>query len=107
MTIAFSTNPSGGFDYPAGGGAGMAYQVGPYDSKWNEVRDCEGSLLYMVNKRARQIYRIAAGYMSGPASLFLGDNVTGSSKGKRWKNCAGDFQKRFHYDMWIFERRGK
>lgn len=58
----------------------MAYQVETYDSKWNEIRSETGSLLYWANRRSKQIFRISAGYVSGPIHLFLGDNVTNQFK---------------------------
>ena len=54
----------------------MSYQVETYDSKWNEIRDVSGNLLYWANRHGRQIYRVEAGYVDGPINLFLGDNVT-------------------------------
>lgn len=58
----------------------MAYQVEKYDSKWNEIRNDSGTLLYWANKYTRQIYRVDAGYVSGPINLFLGDNMTAKLK---------------------------
>jgi hypothetical protein len=58
------------------GRRGMSYQVASYNRKWNEIRNDTGSLLYWVNKRARQIYRVDARYVSGSINNFLSDNVT-------------------------------
>jgi hypothetical protein len=56
--------------------AEMSYQVEKYDSRWNEIRDEKGNLLYCANRVNKQIYRIEDGYASGPMTLFLGRDVT-------------------------------
>ena len=68
----------------------MSYQVQTYDSRWNEIRAEDGTLLYWANKRDCKIYRIEGGYAGGPIQLFLGREVSDQfSKKERTALCRG------------------
>jgi hypothetical protein len=67
----------------------MSYQVESYVTEWNEIKNDAGNLLYWANKRTKQIYRVAYGYVSGPIKNYLGNNVTHQFNEDDIKNFCG------------------
>lgn len=66
----------------------VAYPVENYESRWNVIRLGTGPLLYWANRHSRQMFRVSDGYVGGPITGFLGDNVTGQFKEEEIKELC-------------------